>query len=760
MKRVPSKFIGTAVAADFVRNCITCNRWSGCLDPHKKYTYACSRFIESADFTKENLEQLIEQPKQIVDISTVDVKPSDGEATITDIINKILDSAMPVPPDLRINDSGIERPKNVVEWMSDTRFIGEEEAPPFARQLQIGVKMMGEWCPSCTDLDYFDALQVDADLDEMYDRILYLEHGICPQCKATKAELVAEEILDDPTEMCGIAGQRSSKTITVTQLEGYNLSRLLMTPKVHSIFGVKASTVFTSTYTALTFNQAKENFWNPYNNLLRESAWFKQYHAMLRSEGARLGEDLYAHGEIAINYRHKNYIASPAAPYMRALRGRTRWSAAIDEMDWYPAGKTAAGKEYERLNANEVHTALRNSLSTLSKAYIRRLKQNYFNLPKPIFCNISSPASINGPLMVLYRKSIGSRSVYAFKYPTWEVNPLLPRESFSEEFKLKPIDTERDYGCNPPLASNAFFTAKEHTIVTKLFSGKRNGIELKSIRGKTKNGKDITSGFLKMRVPNTSNYKGILAIDCGYNNNSFSVCIAYPDTIPDREDVGDHEGDLSVPVTVYAVGEIVPKVDRPISFTKMYNDVLLPICNTYGIGLLVADRWQSIKMLQDIEDSTQTATMMYSLKYNDFVAFKEACYDGLITLPKCELTYEEIMDIDIDTYPDCFLNTPAAHLLYQFLTVQDNKASIIKGEATDDTFRCVVLAYTILNNPDYAEYWMEYEDTSPNSMGIGAVGSSGSVARSSVTDIGVASVKTTVSGSGSSSIGVRSTSRR
>lgn len=710
--------IGNPRRATLQRNCLVCTKWLTCRDPAKTGLYACSRFRESED-NAEALMALFDQQgaNQHPDDIEQQIADASDEDSISDIIEQVLTSGVPVPPDLKINDRHIPRPNNIFEWMTKKKFLGAEQ-PPFAKQIQVATYMMAEFCPECSDVDYFEDVPVDDTADDIQERVVFLRKGVCPECGATKSDLVEEGLLDDPTEMVGIAGQRSAKTATATIMESYNTARWLLTPNLSETYKVLSSSVLTATYTATTFGQARENFWEPFNAILSDAPWFKEYHAFLSERGYQLGEELFVHNETIMRYRHKNMLLSPSAPSKRVMRGRTRISAIIDELGWFPVGNTKAGKDFERLDAKEVHKALRNSLRTIKSAYRKRLKAGYSNLPKPMMVNISSPSSVNDMIMTLYRQQQNSRETYTFKYKTWEFNPLLPESEFAEEFRTDPVVAARDYACEPPLGMNAWFTDQD--VLMSVCNSGKNGIRVTSNRFTTKSGKKLMTGYYKTQRTPQSNYSGILAIDAGYVKDSFAFCIAYPESLPSKMEEDD-EGNTSTKVRVHAVGEIVAKPGIPVSFNSVYKNILLPFCQEFNIGAIISDRWQNIKLVQDLEDAEGVPYFEHRLTKAEFDDYREAIFDKNIILPKPEMELEDIVNITLEDYPHCFYLKPVSHLVYQHLTVVSTGNTVIKGDATDDMFRTVVLAYSGLQLEEILEEITAVYDDRPGGGVLGAV---------------------------------------
>lgn len=1230
MNRKP---LGKAVRVELNRNCLLCSRWITCRDPEKDMYYACSRFTTelSGNLTEilerdaeEEVREQIRASKRVKEVKfnryNSDINITEEvieEDTIQELIDQVLNSGSPVPPDLRVNDKDIPKARNVIEWMISPQFIGGEQSP-FAKQLQVAGHSLAEWCPECSDEDYFENVPVADSVDDVLDKVVFLEHGKCPKCKATKAELIENDLLLDPFDIIGIVGQRGTKSTTWSMIESYTTSKWLTTPNLPSTYKVLPSSVFTSTYTATTFGQAKGSFWDPLNAIFLESEWFRTYHRLLTDIGRRNGEELYKHSETMLAYRHKNIFCSPASPSQRSLRGKTRIGAVIDEAGWFKTGQKKTGGDFERMNGNEVYTALKRSLSTMRAAYIRRLNSGYYNLPKPMIALISSPSARNDLIMTRYRKSQGSKEVYSFKYClsgetiirtkqhglirikdlaehngtptskklsgidilgakklepavgwhytgkkttyelklergyslratkyhkvrvfddgnfvwkslgelkpgdmvatsqhyvssskklhlqltpekqiwenktsltkegklkrvrkqthnlrkptymtpelawilgallseghvsyqyntprihiankskkwidrllecykivfnytpklyfirnlyhsiqmskvvgewftelgiddslsfdkripdcvlqadkesqlafiaayvegdgnisskngvsicsisnnmvhdfhilfeslgvkstkysvrenkvgynpehhvkpshkkgsvqlldmisdymtfkntkikngskiiksgmptkwvhnfiksrrvsrgingcgavvndngkmvstygltyapdnypwdydrynagyfddilkivklaskneyrrikkimsynyeyskvisvehygkedtydlsmsdeaehayvangivvsncTWEFNPNLPKSTFKEEFRVSPVEAMRDYGCEPPMAANPWI--KDEGLIESSFTKKINGIEVTIKRIRTKSGKLATSGEYKTLKKSPSNYGAILGIDAGWNNNSFAFAICYPTSIPDSDD--EDEEDVLVGMQVHAVGEIIPRKDYPISFTRVYREVLQPLCQEFNVAVVISDRWQNKKLVQDLEDSLGLSYYELQLNLQNFTDYREMLYSGGITHPRMEMKMEDIQNTTLENYPDCFIKKPVSHLCFQMMTVQSTGTAVIKGDegTTDDILRACVIAHAGLQDEEILDECVSFTSGGYNppaqTVGVLAVGSSGS--RSVTGSVGNVAVGTSRSSGG------------
>lgn len=711
------KRLGEPVAHDIVHNCLTCSRWPSCLDSKKSGHFRCSRYRE-ATIESTDIESLMRHMDGLPELSPEKVEESefnnvDTEDALIELIEKVLNSNIPIPPDLKIDDRDIPEAKNLMEWTTSSKFAGVG-VPPFPRQIEIGTKLFSEYCPKCSDAEWFDEMPHDTPIPEMLDRVVFLEHGKCPQCNRTRNQLVHKGWLLDPFSLIGVAGQRSAKTTSVVLWDSYNDHRILKTPNPAGVYGLLSSQTLMTSFTAMTFGQAVENIWVPFRAILTEYPWYKTYHNFLESEAHRLGEELHVISEQFARYRHRNFFISPASPSKRTMRGRTRVGAVADEIGWFPlarAGdKKGKGQDFERLDARGVRDALVNSLFTVKNAYRRRLEEGY-NVPKPVFYAVSSPQSVNDAIMTFYREAQGSKEIYSFLYETWNFNPLIKRSDLDEYFRNDAIAANRDFGCVPPIGEGLFLN--DTKALEKCFTKKINPMHVKSFIGLSKTGQRITTSSVKMLSNKPPSHPTVLCVDVGLVNNSFAFSVVGIDddyVYQDPEDTGTHLN----PVKVFAVGEVIPQPGTRISITHLYNGCLKPICDFFNVSYFVSDRWNNVKIAQDLENEYEITPLEYQCKWVDFDNTRELLYTGNLTLPKLDSTREELMETVLDDYPENFRRRPTDHLFYQMATVREHtNVTVTKGDGvTDDLFRTIVLGVAMLQDDEI----FEFIETNANEM--------------------------------------------
>lgn len=658
----------------------------------------------------------------------------EAEFNLEALVESVIQSNAPVPPDIRVDDRDLPVARNFYEFATSRSFLG---FVPYAKQVEVGLKLFAEYCPRCSDMDYLENVPVGDSMDKILERVIPLEHGVCPRCNATKNELIHNEELVEYAELAGLAGQRSGKSASVSLYANYTNHRFLKLQNPVQVFGLLPNSALQGTFVALTFQQAVETLWTPILNILSDTGnWFGQYHKMLDYYSTKYSEELYALKDTLVRYRHRSLLIYPSGPNMKTLRGRTRFVGAIDEIGWFDTKSNSAVK----MNANEVYIAMQRSFQTLRGAH-NSLRQMGIDAPIPLFANVSSPASQFDKIVGLHRESIGSSVILGFKYATWEMNPTLPRNSkfLEDEFRRDFQGAMRDYGANPPMSSSAFISELMH-LKEAVQRDMVNGAYAEQRLIKTPSGRVQRTGRPVYNWKD-ANVEKILAIDAGFSNNSFAVVIMHnhPQTF--------------VPV-VDVMLEVIPAPQHPINYTDVMESILSPLIEAYGVTMVVSDRWQSIKLLQDLEAEHGIEAYSHSVKYPDFDLFRQNIYDGNIMIPWPEVKPRDLMQLGADDYPNGFKNKPVAHFLFQCLTVEDYPGvGVEKGlGTTDDIFRATVLAHRFLVDEAYKMRFAGAVRRRVGALGVVVRGGENRVLSSSV---GVLSRGGGGFSSGASTVGVR-----
>lgn len=150
--------------------------------------------------------------------------------------------------------------------------------------------------------------------------------------------------------------------------------------------------------------------------------------------------------------------------------------------------------------------------------------------------------------------------------------------------------------------------------------------------------------------------------------------------------------------------EVMPNPGVPLNHALIFREALHTMIRERNVKVLLADRWQSIKLLQDAEIEFEgLVALQYSLKYNDFWMLKQVMFDAEIVFPKIKRPMDEILKFDQSKYPYCFTD-PIEHFAVQCITVRDMGNTIAKGDGlTDDLFRAVSLAAWAFQSGQFEE---------------------------------------------------------
>lgn len=502
-----------------------------------------------------------------------------------------------------------------------------------------------------------------------------------------------------------------SHNSTITSIMcAYILHKYAKSPKLSTVAkGIQDFSPLTGTFVALTSTNAIKLLWKPFREIIVASEWFNEYFGLLDRYGKEAGRELFQFNPTG-NYLRlftKNLDLYPEGPNKRSLRGPTRFMAAVDELGHFPYDPNTAEDsgeaedERERANAEEVHTVLTNSLSTVRTEVYNLYNRDVYAYPQGISLLISSPASWQDKIMRLYRDAEHSTTTFAVRAPTWEVSPIYSRDHpvIANLYRTQPKKAERDFGANPPKLDSTVFSKAN---IQSLFCLEQTHVIMYSYT------EELTKAKAQqVRQPSAMIPPSILALDAGLKNNAFALSVQFQD------------GPLiKVPVALEAVAQKGTKVD----FVYIYHNAIAPIIKAWNVKEVYADRWNSEFILRQIEeDFPGVIARNYSLRSKDFEAFIQYVATGQLLLPRSEVEFdyaEAITDFKTD-----LLKYPGAHLYRQFLTAQHIAGMLVKGNgSTDDMLRAVVLGVTRLFDLKVVERMKEHKAT------MRAAGAPGSVA--------------------------------
>lgn len=677
-----------------------------CRNPNKSVGFRCG------EFKLAPASELLWNPGSIVHDDTAANSPITYETQELDLINvldDIFDASNQVVRDLKVDDRDFRTFENFWDFSYSKDGLGIEF---YSRQLYALMMLFHEVCPHCSNPKYIQHIK-DVPLDmharDFPEHFQLLVHGVCPKCKRTKLDLFRDKSLAPYQELAGLAGQRVGKSLIVAGGCAYLTMQQLKLQNPSKVYGVLNTTIV-GTFVGLTFNAAVEQLWLPYMGFLQSSPWMLSYLDMLKDYGNRHGEEIVKVGATSLHFLHRNILTYPSGPNKKTLRGKTRFFAGIDELDFF--NDDADGEDQVKMNGVEVYKSLNNSLLTLRVGWKDCIKQGKFGVPNGYQFNVSSPQSVRGVLTSHVNKNLNSRKVYAFHAATWEINPRIKKSDLSQEYKDDPIKAERDFGANPPMSDSGFMNNPE--VIRAVFSGPPNAISYKYLYKKVKSGANRKAAKLVSSKTKNTIPPSILTIDAGFSANSFAITVGYPVVHPVTKERVIH---------VIAVADVIPdKGVNTLDYSTIAEQLMYPLIEQLNVKAVFADRWNSLKVLHDIEAKFNIYTAQYSVKYRDFLLFKNYAEEKALILPKLDTpkdTDEKILLIT-DSYPSCYNYKPMNHLFLQMHTVRDTERDVIKGQKlTDDIFRALVLLTTKALDEAFCEKYLvgNKERTRPAALG-------------------------------------------
>lgn len=673
-----------------MQNCVSCFKYWSCRKPDRKEGRGCYEFVQKGallGLENNNIKDAPKNQKKVkIYTGAEDAETLSSEEDYSNYFTSSNES-------LSLPEQDFPLAKNLYEFVFSKKFLNLGQTGLYARQLGIGLNFFNEYCPGCSDLEYVKKnFEVTDTIDKVLERVVLLEHEVCPRCKITKVELLRQNRFWDNWELAAMLGQRAGKSLMAAVFSAYTLHRFLKLPSVAEAFDVAKPTIFLGTFVALDKSQIQDSTWGYLVNLIKDTPWFSSYSGMLKDYGRRYGRKLVDVEKVeTLEFYHKNLKLNMAAPRPGALRGRTGFIGVVDEI----AHLKVKDGEGRVVTSDEVYAALNNRMGTLVTSFENK-RLSSPNLPAPIFINISSPAHARDKIVTLVagieeqNNEVGDQRLlrrYGVRATTWDINPKFPRDSayIISKFKTDPKEAERDFGAKPPLSANSFI--EDVNALRGNFKERSNLIEIEYELGN-----NHTNYKVKLlREDFDRSIPRVLTLDLGFNNNSTALSIGYYD-------------EVNKMTITEAVAEIIPVQGAEVNFILLVEKVLKPLIEMFNIKIVAADRWQSISMLQELELKYQIKGVTYSLKYGDFVFYKQALMNHKTEFPMTEDT-NLLLSCPTEEYPSAYQHKPVSHFFFQCLTVVDEKEKTVrKGDkTTDDIFRSNALLHYILNNLVYRD---------------------------------------------------------
>ena len=218
--------------------------------------------------------------------------------------------------------------------------------------------------------------------------------------------------------------------------------------------------------------------------------------------------------------------------------------------------------------------------------------------------------------------------VFAFKRPTWEVNPTRKIEDFKLAFFTDLGDAMMRFACMPTYSSDAFF--KQIDKVEKCMS--------------TRNPLDSFRRFDETFVPDPDKTYYIHA-DLAQKHDKCAVAIAHVDKWVNIQVIKDYEQVAPI-VIVDAVAWWEPKAEGPVNLSEVKQWIINLRRQGFNIGMVSFDRWQSFDIQNELQAvGIRTETVSVAKKHYEDLAMM--IYEERVAIPRIPILLEEMSELKI-----------------------------------------------------------------------------------------------------------------
>ena len=218
--------------------------------------------------------------------------------------------------------------------------------------------------------------------------------------------------------------------------------------------------------------------------------------------------------------------------------------------------------------------------------------------------------------------------VYAFKRPTWEVNPTRKIEDFKLAFYTDLGDAMMRFACMPTYSSDAFF--KQIDKVEKCMN--------------TRNPVDSFRRFDETFVPDPEKTYYIHA-DLAQKHDKCAVAIAHVDKWVNIQVIKDYEQVAPI-VVVDAVAWWEPRAEGPVNLSEVKQWIINLRRQGFNIGMVSFDRWQSFDIQNELQAvGIRTETVSVAKKHYEDLAMM--IYEERVSIPRIPILLEEMSELKI-----------------------------------------------------------------------------------------------------------------
>jgi hypothetical protein len=218
--------------------------------------------------------------------------------------------------------------------------------------------------------------------------------------------------------------------------------------------------------------------------------------------------------------------------------------------------------------------------------------------------------------------------VYAFKRPTWEVNPTRKIEDFKLAFYTDLGDAMMRFACMPTYASDAFFKQKDK--LEKCMN--------------TRNPLDSFRRFDEVFKPDPDKVYYIHA-DLAQKHDKCAVAIAHVDKWVNIQVIKDYEQVAPI-VVVDAVAWWEPRAEGPVNLSEVKQWIMNLRRQGFNLGMVSFDRWQSFDIQNELQAvGIRTETVSVAKKHYEDLAMM--IYEERVSIPMIPILLEEMSELKI-----------------------------------------------------------------------------------------------------------------
>jgi hypothetical protein len=218
--------------------------------------------------------------------------------------------------------------------------------------------------------------------------------------------------------------------------------------------------------------------------------------------------------------------------------------------------------------------------------------------------------------------------VYAFKRPTWEVNPTRKIEDFKLAFYTDLGDAMMRFACMPTFASDAFFKQKDK--LEKCMN--------------TRNPLDSFRRFDETFKPDPDKVYYIHA-DLAQKHDKCAVAIAHVDKWVNIQVIKDYEQVAPI-VIVDAVAWWEPRAEGPVNLSEVKQWIMNLRRQGFNLGMVTFDRWQSFDIQNELQAvGIRTETVSVAKKHYEDLAMM--IYEERVAIPMIPILLEEMSELKI-----------------------------------------------------------------------------------------------------------------